>query len=107
MAYQQVYTCQECGKPFIKLYTSPKRFLARYCEQCARRRKNSRSGTNHRHSGSLLCFESEAERKKTHPSTMPDLLQTAKEASDQHLTYGELVARRYIENVHNHRQTDK
>lgn len=107
MAYQQIYTCQECGKQFIKLYTTPKRFTVRYCEQCSRRRKNSRSGSRRIYSGSLLCYESEVERKKTHPSTMPDLIQTAKEASEQNLSYGELVARRYMDNVHNHRQTDK
>lgn len=103
MTYQQIYTCQECGKQFIKLYATPKRFPAKFCEQCARRRKSSRSGRKHIHSGSLFCFESEAERKMTHPSTMPDLIQTAKEASEQNLSYGELVARRYMDNVHNHR----
>lgn len=107
MNYQQVYTCQECGKQFIKLYATPKRFSAKYCAQCSRRRKNSRSGSKHLRSGSLLYHESEVERKKTHPSTMPDLIQIAKEASEQHLSYGELVARRYMNSVHNHGQTDK
>ena len=107
MAYQFIYTCQECGKQFIRLYSVPKRFPAKYCEPCARRRKNVRSGSTRARSGSLFCFESEAERKKTHPSTMPDLLQIAQDASEQHLTYGELVARRYMNDVHNHRPTDK
>lgn len=107
MAYQFIYTCQDCGTQFIRLYSVPKRFAAKYCEQCIRRRNNIRRDDIRVRSGPWAGFESEAERKKTHPSTMPDLLQIAQDASEQHLTYGELVARRYMNDVHNHRPTDK
>ena len=107
MAYQFIYTCQDRGTQCMRRYAGPERFAAKYCGQCIRRRNNIRRDEGRVRSGPWAGFESEAERKKTHPSTMPDLLQIAQDASEQHLTYGELVARRYMNDVHNQRPTDK
>ena len=51
--------------------------------------------------------ETEEKRRVEHPSTMPELYDLVNEADALHISYGELVARRYMNEHSNDRKTDK
>lgn len=110
---QQIHICGDCGKPYARLYKDDVSHESHQCIECYRRRLRAKTEVlsterfNSYRDRRTNMVETEEKRRVEHPSTMPELYDLVNEADALHISYGELVARRYMNEHSNDRKTDK